>query len=312
MTAARRLATIALTAALAFCGSLATAAGAFGSFDLMRISEVHPDTSGDNDFIELQMYASGQNQVAGGYVAVYNAGAYYDSSPHLLPSSVPNGESQRSILISNSFADLSTAKDFVFAGLTIPNQGSVCFLSSLGANIMDESDDVGIDCVSFGQGFANPPSPVGNAAPMPGPGESLHRSIAPGCGLQLDPGDDTDDSATDFSLGAPSPRNNATKPTEIPCVPCPTGATLATIVGTAGPDVLNGTPNPDRIAGLGGNDLLRGLGGADVLCGGGGNDRLLGGRGRDRLLGQAGRDLLRGGPGRDVLRGGPGRDTQIQ
>jgi len=90
------------------------------------------------------------------------------------------------------------------------------------------------------------------------------------------------------------------------------GGKSATIVGTAGRNVLRGTPGRDVVAGLGGRDRLIGRGGRDILCGGNGPDRLLGGKGRDRLIGGKGRDRLRGGPGRDVLRGGPGRDLQRQ
>jgi Ca2+-binding RTX toxin-like protein len=119
----------------------------------------------------------------------------------------------------------------------------------------------------------------------------------------------------------------------------------ATIVGTAGADVLHGTAARDVIVALGGNDTIYGYGGNDLICagagddlvyGGGGrdrlygeagndrlfgqagNDRLFGQRGNDRLFGQtgddvvnghAGNDLLAGGPGYDVLRGGSGADT---
>lgn len=70
------------------------------------------------------------------------------------------------------------------------------------------------------------------------------------------------------------------------------GGAPATVVGSAGADVLDGTPGPDVIVGLGGADTLRGLGGSDRICGGGGGDRLVGGSGADRLWGQAGRDRL--------------------
>lgn len=104
----------------------------------------------------------------------------------------------------------------------------------------------------------------------------------------------------------------------------------ATIVGTAGRDVLRGTRRADVIVALGGNDVVLGAGGNDLVCGGPGNDRLLGGLGADRLLGGPGKDQLFGGPGkdqlfgglgadrlfggagRDLLRGGPGRDSQKQ
>lgn len=82
----------------------------------------------------------------------------------------------------------------------------------------------------------------------------------------------------------------------------------ATIVGTAGRDLLRGTPRRDVIAALGGNDRVLGLGGNDLICLGPGADRASGGAGADRILGGPGRDRLLGGPGRDRLLGGPGRD----
>ncbi len=83
----------------------------------------------------------------------------------------------------------------------------------------------------------------------------------------------------------------------------------ATIVGTAGRDVLRGTPRPDVIVALAGADVVKGAGGDDVVCAGGGADRVRGGAGNDRLAGGRGRDLLLGGAGRDRLIGGPGADV---
>jgi Tol biopolymer transport system component len=100
----------------------------------------------------------------------------------------------------------------------------------------------------------------------------------------------------------------------------------ATVVGTAGNDVLVGTNGNDVIVGLGGSDRIRGGRGRDIICagsgrdrltggggndrigGGSGNDRVAGNRGRDSLSGSSGRDLLSGGAGNDSLRGGTGRD----
>ena len=50
----------------------------------------------------------------------------------------------------------------------------------------------------------------------------------------------------------------------------------ATIVGTAGDDVLQGTWQDDVIVGLGGNDIIRGGSGSDTICGGDGNDEIHG------------------------------------
>jgi len=95
----------------------------------------------------------------------------------------------------------------------------------------------------------------------------------------------------------------------------------ATIVGTAGDDVIRGTRHADVIVGLTGSDSIEGLGGDDRICGGFGADRLRGGPGDDRVFGGQDRlavddegatsrtgDTLRGGPGRDRLV--PGRDTR--
>jgi RTX calcium-binding nonapeptide repeat (4 copies) len=64
----------------------------------------------------------------------------------------------------------------------------------------------------------------------------------------------------------------------------------ATIVGTAGGDLLRGTQKRDVIVALGGRDRVYGRGGDDLLCGGPGNDLLDGGPGRNRLHGGAGQD----------------------
>jgi hypothetical protein len=82
----------------------------------------------------------------------------------------------------------------------------------------------------------------------------------------------------------------------------------ATIVGTAGADVLSGTSGPDVIVGLGGADTIKGFGGADRICGGAGNDVIEAGPGADRVLGDQGNDTIRGGAGGDVLEGGDGND----
>lgn len=85
----------------------------------------------------------------------------------------------------------------------------------------------------------------------------------------------------------------------------------ATIVGTAGDDVLEGTQGDDVIVALGGDDVVRGLGGDDLICGNGGNDRLIGGRGNDEVRGGPGNDRLRGGSQTDIVAGGPGDDLLL-
>ncbi len=94
----------------------------------------------------------------------------------------------------------------------------------------------------------------------------------------------------------------------------------ATIIGTAGNDVLVGTqgvdviwggPGADRISGRGGHDIICGGTGADVILAGAGNDTVLAGKGGDRVEGQDGADAINGGPGRDVLEGNRGQDELL-
>lgn len=102
---------------------------------------------------------------------------------------------------------------------------------------------------------------------------------------------------------------------------------VATIVGSAGNDVLVGTDRRDVIwagagddaveAGLGsdvicagpGDDAVAGGRGNDEIRGGAGDDRLFGGHGDDQIHGESGDDFIHGGLGIDVLEGGAGDDT---
>ena len=107
--------------------------------------------------------------------------------------------------------------------------------------------------------------------------------------------------------------NTAQAASASPAAPPSCHGARATIVGTAGDDVLRGTAGRDVIVGLSGNDRLIGMSGNDVLCGGPGTDVLIGGPGNDSLHG--GRDGLVSAPGADTallmgdyLEGGPGSD----
>ena len=83
---------------------------------------------------------------------------------------------------------------------------------------------------------------------------------------------------------------------------------VATIAGTAGPDVITGTAGPDVIVGLGGDDVIDTGDGNDLVCAGDGDDLVRGGDGDDLLFGGSGSDSLAGGPGNDRLWGNTGDD----
>lgn len=82
----------------------------------------------------------------------------------------------------------------------------------------------------------------------------------------------------------------------------------ATIVGTAGMDVIEGTGGADVIAAGDGADVVSGRGGGDVICGGPGSDQIQGGRGDDRISGGRGNDAILGGRGNDAVHGNGGDD----
>lgn len=82
----------------------------------------------------------------------------------------------------------------------------------------------------------------------------------------------------------------------------------ATIIGTAGADVLVGTAKQDVVSLGAGDDVFKGKAGNDIVCGGDGNDAVTGGAGNDKLIGDAGNDVLKGGLGTDKCDGGTGLD----
>jgi hypothetical protein len=200
-----------IAAGLALAGLAFEAAPAQAVFHLMKIREVYLGSSGagNNDaFIELQMFAAGQNQVGGHDVDYYNAtGGLAGSVP--IDNDVPNGDNQRTILIGDTAVPgrdvANVSADALGEGISVYRSGgAVCFAQN-------------IDCVSWGSFSGSLPSPNGAPGPAMPDGSSLERSIAPNCPTLLEDADDTNDSATDFALATPSPRNNATAPTEAAC-----------------------------------------------------------------------------------------------
>jgi hypothetical protein len=199
---------------LALSGALAllAAAPAAATFHLNMIREVSPETApGAGDaFVELQMYAPGQNFVSAHTVRFYNAAGDTVHNRALLGPNPANGESQRTILIGDTGVP---GRDFTIAGMS----SEIAFTGAGGAICFDESL---IDCVSFGS-FNNGGSMaglnVGTAAPAIPAGSSLTRSIARGCATLLDLPDDTNDSSADFTLTSRTPRPNSGTPTETAC-----------------------------------------------------------------------------------------------
>jgi hypothetical protein len=200
---------------------LTSAPPALADHHLMSIREWYPGTAAtaQDAFLELQMYAPGQNQTNGQDVHVYGPGA--DATPDefttsAMPVSIPvlNPENQRTVLLganTNGPANRDYTENLDDAPGLDPLGGAICFVSNSGFGT--------IDCVEWGTGnnTINAGTPV-----LPGgipDGQSITRTIAPNCPTLLELGDDTNNSAADFSQTAPTPRGNTDPITETACVP---------------------------------------------------------------------------------------------
>jgi hypothetical protein len=183
---------------------LGVAAPAAATFHLMSIREVYvgPADDASAQYVELQMYSSGQNFVQG------HSLTFYGPTGTLLgtvtfAADVPNGANQDYILVATAEAEAKFGidADLMMTALIDPAGGKVCF------------EDV--DCFSWGNysGGSTTPSPSGNPFNPAGgltPDSAALRDISGGSNAsQLDAADDTDDSAADFDFAAaPNPTNN--------------------------------------------------------------------------------------------------------
>jgi hypothetical protein len=203
----RRIAVLAAASAMALTGAFASQAAA--DYHLIKISEVHSGVAVNGDYVELQMYADGQNNVATHHLRLFD-GTGSVLGDYAVPTSLANGQSQRTFTIGNT-PDF----DFNYGGVSVGASGAACWNEKgipppLG----------GVDCVSWGvytPGLEALSSPAGTPALGLLPGQSLNRRIDLGCTTLLESFDDTDNSSRDFRIGAPTKRSNAVAPTEKPC-----------------------------------------------------------------------------------------------
>ena len=200
----------ALLVALALCLSLLPAAPALATFHLMQVREVYPGSAvnPDAEYVELQMWAAGQNLVGGHILRSYEAnGTPLGTST--FPGNLLNSANQSTMVLATpqAEAEFGIVADAPLspAGQFSPAGGAVCWEA--------------IDCVSWGSFAGSLPSPAGSpAAPggIPG-GMALRRSLGRGCATALDPADDSDQSGADFEAVFPSPRPNSVPPSEKTC-----------------------------------------------------------------------------------------------
>jgi hypothetical protein len=200
----RRAILIALLTAMAL---QAFSASALATFHEMSIREVYAGTP-ESQYVELQMWAAGQNLVGGHVLRTYSA-AGVATSTSTFAADVANGANQSTILLATPGAEAEfgvTADTSLAAGSLDPNGGAVCWET--------------LDCVAWGSfsGFASAaPSPTGTPAAAIPAGMALRRTIAPGCATLLEPTDDRDNSAADFTAVFPAPRPNSVAPSEHRC-----------------------------------------------------------------------------------------------
>jgi hypothetical protein len=202
-----------LVASLVVSGLALSSQPAHATYHLMMIREVfagsaaHPNAH----FVELQMYASGQNFVAGKQIKIFDTAGNQIGQPFTFSSSVPNGASQATILAGTTDvqAAFNLTPDLTMTPVIAAAGGKACFF--------DPGDpyDPGfpprdIDCVAWGS-YSGPNTGTGTPTTVIPSGMSIERRITGGNPAALDfPGDDTDNSAADFQSAAPSPQKNVT------------------------------------------------------------------------------------------------------
>jgi hypothetical protein len=207
--------------AVALLGLAGVASSAGATFHLIKVREVFPGTVAqpESDYVELQSYSPFQNQVQFGQLQVYNAAGSPASPPFTPAGPLPANENQRTVLIADS------AFATVFPGITPDSTDSSLNLSPAAGAVCWPVNSSPIDCVSWGAftGNSSLPSSAGSPIGAIADGKAITRSISAGCPTLLEDSDDTDNSAADFALSSPSPRNNAVTPTEMPCGSGPAG-----------------------------------------------------------------------------------------
>jgi hypothetical protein len=217
----RRKLVLAAALALVAFGAMAPLARADDS--QIKISEVYSDASvAKGDFIELQLMAADQQIAAGRVIRLYNATGSATISFIFPASTLPASESQRTVLIG---WDTNPNADFqISAGFNPPAPGgAACFLQA------NAFPGVPIDCVTWGTFSGTLPTFTGQNAPALNASQSLNRTKARGCATALDGPDDSDNSAADFSLAGPTPRNNLALPDGTECaLPPRTASTVTT------------------------------------------------------------------------------------
>jgi hypothetical protein len=206
-------------------------ASASAEYHLTKIREITGDTAaGNQSYIELQMYSSGQNFVSGHKITVWDADAFQAAcggpcpiQEHILSGGdPPNGDNQRTILIGDTavagadftIPELSSYLDNTVGG-NLTAAGAICF------------EAIPVDCVSGAASPAPPTCPTAHAERQHVPTGvlALRRNIGRTARPRSHAADDTNNAGADFALEGAGPTPNSAAPTEVPCVTPVAGTT---------------------------------------------------------------------------------------
>jgi len=179
-----------------------TSRPAEATFHEMNIVEFFPGTASNPNaqYVVLQMWADDQNFVGGHALQVFNAAGAVVGT-FTFTDDVAHGVNQDKILIATPeavslFGGLTSGADLAMTPVIPLAGGKICWAST-------------IDCVAWGS-YSGSATGVGTpflASRGLHRGEAVHRVL--GANGTLEPTDDHDVSASDFTLGAPTPVNNA-------------------------------------------------------------------------------------------------------
>ncbi len=197
-------------------GLLAGSANA--SFHQMKVVEVFPGAAAapNAQYVNIQMYTDGQKFVSGHHITVFGPTGLTIQT-FTFAAGVANGINQDKILIATpeAVAFFGLSADLSMTAVIPPAGGKVCF------------DALPEDCVAWGN-YSGSATGVGtpfNASTGLQFGKAAIRRLdiapaPPGSDTALEALDDTDNCATDFVTGSPSPRNNARVNGTIPGSTC--------------------------------------------------------------------------------------------
>jgi cysteine-rich repeat protein len=163
-------------------------------------------------YVMLQMWTAGQKFVGGHAITVYDeAGTLADTFTFgSLPLGLLNSASQDTVLIATSEAQalFNVTADLTMTPISTGPGAKFCWAGTT-------------DCVSVGT-YAGPTTGAGNpfyVSELVGLAFTRRLDVA-GTAGSLDPLDDTNNSASDFILALPAPRNNARQNGTLPASTC--------------------------------------------------------------------------------------------